>query len=174
MSVSDTPHEKVYTSKGISFSVCFFFKVFIEFVTILLLSYILVFRPQGMWALSSPTTDPWSKSLDSSPGALSPVIWIQPHLTQVWTHQAISKLEDCACSSSLSFVSCSSKFSQGHPPQEDFSGPPRLCPPTMGFHSTWADPIALTYPLQGSFCRRLSTTVVKRVNPGPQLPGCEP
>ena len=29
-------------------------KVFIEFVTILLLFYVLVFWPQGMWNLSSP------------------------------------------------------------------------------------------------------------------------
>ena len=61
---------------------------------ILLLFYVLAFWPQGMWDLSSPTTDPWSKSLDSSPDALSPVMWLQPHLTQVWTHQAVSKLED--------------------------------------------------------------------------------
>ena len=33
------------------------FKVFIEFVTILLLFYVLVFWPRGMWALSSPTRD---------------------------------------------------------------------------------------------------------------------
>ena len=33
------------------------FKVFIEFVTILLLFYVLVFWPQGMWDLSSPTRD---------------------------------------------------------------------------------------------------------------------
>ena len=33
------------------------FKVFIEFVTILLLFYVLVFWPQGMWDLSSPTGD---------------------------------------------------------------------------------------------------------------------
>ena len=31
------------------------FKVFIEFVTILLLFYVLVFWPRGMWDLSSPT-----------------------------------------------------------------------------------------------------------------------
>ena len=39
------------------------FKVFIEFVTILLLFYVLVFWLQGMWDLSSPTKDwtwlPW-------------------------------------------------------------------------------------------------------------------
>ena len=34
-----------------------FFKVFIEFVTILLLFYVLVFWPWGMWDLSSPTRD---------------------------------------------------------------------------------------------------------------------
>ena len=33
------------------------FKVFIEFVTISLLLYVLVFWPRGMWALSSPTRD---------------------------------------------------------------------------------------------------------------------
>ena len=33
------------------------FKVFIEFVTILLLFYVLVFWPRGMWDLSSPTRD---------------------------------------------------------------------------------------------------------------------
>ena len=33
------------------------FKVFIEFVVILLLSYVLVFWPRGMWELSSPTRD---------------------------------------------------------------------------------------------------------------------
>ena len=33
------------------------FKVFIEFVTILLLLYVLVFWPRGMWDLSSPTRD---------------------------------------------------------------------------------------------------------------------
>ena len=33
------------------------FKVFIEFVTILLLFYILVFWPQVMWDLRSLTTD---------------------------------------------------------------------------------------------------------------------
>ena len=31
------------------------FKVFIEFVTILLLLYVLIFWPQDMWGLSSPT-----------------------------------------------------------------------------------------------------------------------
>ena len=33
------------------------FKVFIEFVTILLLIFVLVFWPQDMWDLSSPTRD---------------------------------------------------------------------------------------------------------------------
>ena len=33
------------------------FKVFIEFVTILLLFYVLVFWPRAMWDLSSPTRD---------------------------------------------------------------------------------------------------------------------
>ena len=36
---------------------CTIFKVFTEFVTILLLFYVLVFWPQGMWDLSSPTRD---------------------------------------------------------------------------------------------------------------------
>ena len=34
------------------------FKVFIKFVTILLLLYVLVFWPRGMWDLNSPTRDP--------------------------------------------------------------------------------------------------------------------
>ena len=34
-----------------------FLKVFTEFVTMLLLFYVLVFWPQGMWNLSSPTRD---------------------------------------------------------------------------------------------------------------------
>ena len=34
-----------------------FLKVFIEFVTILLLFYVLVFWPRGMWDLSSSTRD---------------------------------------------------------------------------------------------------------------------
>ena len=33
------------------------FKVFIEFFTILLLLYVLVFWPWGMWDLSAPTSD---------------------------------------------------------------------------------------------------------------------
>ena len=33
------------------------FKVFIEFVTVLLLSYVLVFWPRSMWDLSSLTRD---------------------------------------------------------------------------------------------------------------------
>ena len=33
------------------------FKVFIEFVTILLLLYVLVFLPPGIWDLSTPTRD---------------------------------------------------------------------------------------------------------------------
>ena len=33
------------------------FKVFIEFVTILLLFYVLFFWPQGVWDLSPPTRD---------------------------------------------------------------------------------------------------------------------
>ena len=39
-------------------SVCLFvFSVFIEFVTILLLFYVLIFGPRGMWDLSSWTRD---------------------------------------------------------------------------------------------------------------------
>ena len=37
--------------------VCGPFKVFIEFVTVLLLFYVLVFWLRGMWNLSSPTRD---------------------------------------------------------------------------------------------------------------------
>ena len=33
------------------------FKVLIEFVMVLLLFYVLVFWPQGVWNLSSPTAD---------------------------------------------------------------------------------------------------------------------
>ena len=33
------------------------FKVFVEFVTILLLFYVLAFWPQGMWDLNFPTRD---------------------------------------------------------------------------------------------------------------------
>ena len=33
------------------------FNIFIEFVTILLLFYVLVFWPGGMWDLNSPTRD---------------------------------------------------------------------------------------------------------------------
>ena len=39
------------------------FKVFIEFVTILLLFYVLVFWQRGMWDLSSPTRDQTSTPL---------------------------------------------------------------------------------------------------------------
>ena len=39
------------------FDVDHFFKVFIEFVTILLLFYVLVFWPRGIWDLSSSTRD---------------------------------------------------------------------------------------------------------------------
>ena len=53
-----------WESDLISFFLSFFFflmwtifKVFIEFVTVLLLFYVLVFSPQGMWDLSSPTKD---------------------------------------------------------------------------------------------------------------------
>ena len=38
-------------------SIINFFKGFIEFVRILLLFYVLVFWPRGMWDLSSPTKD---------------------------------------------------------------------------------------------------------------------
>ena len=39
------------------FTYYYFFKVFIEFVTMLLLFYVSVFWPQGMWDLSSLTRD---------------------------------------------------------------------------------------------------------------------
>ena len=43
------------------------FKVFIEFVTILFLFYVLVFRPWGMWDLTSLTRDhPTSPALEES------------------------------------------------------------------------------------------------------------
>ena len=38
-----------------TFLMCTIFKVFVEFVRTLLLFYVLFFRPQGMWGLSSPT-----------------------------------------------------------------------------------------------------------------------
>ena len=41
----------------IFFDVGIFFKVFIECVTTLFLFYVLVFWPQGMWDLCSPTRD---------------------------------------------------------------------------------------------------------------------
>ena len=53
------------------------FKVFIEFVTILLLFYVLVFWPQGMWDLSSLTRD----------RTLTPCIGRQ-HLNQ-WTAREV-------------------------------------------------------------------------------------
>ena len=43
----------------------FFLKVFIVFVTILLLFYVLVFWPPGMWDLSSPTRGPLHWKADS-------------------------------------------------------------------------------------------------------------
>ena len=60
------------------------FKVFIEFVTILLLFYVLVFWPWGMWDPSSPTRD-WTRS---------------PALKEVLTTGAPM----CACAQSLSGV----------------------------------------------------------------------
>ena len=47
-------------SLGLGHCISFFlfFKVFIEFVTILLLFYVSVFWPGGMWDLSSATRDP--------------------------------------------------------------------------------------------------------------------
>ena len=42
---------------GVFFLMRAIFKVFIEFVTILLLFYVLVFWPWGVWDLSSPTRD---------------------------------------------------------------------------------------------------------------------
>ena len=62
----------------------YFFKVFIELVTILLLFYLLVFWPRGMWDLSSPTRD-WprtpcpaleGKVLTTGPRGKSPNIFL--------------------------------------------------------------------------------------------------
>ena len=50
------------------FFLSFFFKVFIECVTILVLFYVFIFWSQGMWDRSSPTRDrtctPWSGRLN--------------------------------------------------------------------------------------------------------------
>ena len=46
-----------------------FFKVFIKFVTILLLFYVLVFWPQGMWNPSSLTRD-WTPGLPALEGKI--------------------------------------------------------------------------------------------------------
>ena len=44
---------------------CIFLKeVFIEFVTVLLLFYVLIFRPQGMCNFSSPGTEPTPPALE--------------------------------------------------------------------------------------------------------------
>ena len=48
--------EILYFSLKIFF-ICTIIKVFIEFVTILLLIYILVFWPRAMWDLSYPIRD---------------------------------------------------------------------------------------------------------------------
>ena len=45
------------TSFQLSFFFLMFLKFFIEFVTVLLLFYVLVFWPQGMWDLNSLTRD---------------------------------------------------------------------------------------------------------------------
>ena len=42
---------------GLFFKMRTIFKVFIDFVTALLLFYVLIFGPRGMWDLSSPTRD---------------------------------------------------------------------------------------------------------------------
>ena len=44
--------------KGFFFLMWTIFTAFIKFVTILLLFYVLVFWPQGVWDLSSSTRDP--------------------------------------------------------------------------------------------------------------------
>ena len=49
-------HKDLDTIERLHF-LSFFFKGFIKFVTILLLFYVLVFWPWGMWDLSSPTRD---------------------------------------------------------------------------------------------------------------------
>ena len=52
------------------------FKVFIEFVTILLLLYVLVFLPPGMWDLRTPTRDQtWTPCI----GSWSPNHWTTRH-----------------------------------------------------------------------------------------------
>ena len=61
------PCVKMYLCVCVCVCVCVYvcvwtiFKVFIEFVTILLLFYVLVFWPQGMWDLSSLTRN-WTRT----------------------------------------------------------------------------------------------------------------
>ena len=58
------------------FFLCGPFLVFIEFVTILLLVYVLVFWPLGMWDLSTPTRDQiWTPCI----GSWSPNHWTIRH-----------------------------------------------------------------------------------------------
>ena len=51
------PILSIYHSYSCCLFLLIFLKVFIEFVTILLLFYVLLFWPRGMWDLSSPTGD---------------------------------------------------------------------------------------------------------------------
>ena len=69
-------------------SFCFFFlmwtifRVFIEFVTILLLFYVLVFWPRGIWDLSSPTRD---RTCTPSIGRRSLNQWTTSEVPQIIT-----------------------------------------------------------------------------------------
>lgn len=137
------------------------------------LSYVLVSRPQGLRDLSSPTTDPWSQSLWIHLTVLSPMMWLQPHLTRVWTVGLSPSSRTVPVHPLSPLISSGSKSSQGHPPARSLLWPSQTVPPTMGFHSTWADPLALNLPT----ARQLLEVAHDggwKVNPGPQLPGCEP
>ena len=57
LSIYFMPDSLLIDSHGISFRMCTIFKVFIEFVTILLLFSVLFFLLQSMWDLSSQTRD---------------------------------------------------------------------------------------------------------------------
>ena len=91
---------------GFSISVFFFlrffflmwtiFKAFIDFVATLLLFYVLVFRPQGMWDLSSPTRD-WTHA---------PCIkrWSLNHWTARFWTSPLSVLKAHFCFESLHII----------------------------------------------------------------------
>ena len=53
--MGQVPHSLVHVSSDLFKT--FFLKVFIKCATILLLFYVLVFWPRGMWDLGSPTRD---------------------------------------------------------------------------------------------------------------------